>query len=122
MTKTSATIRRAPRPALSDRAARKVLDLARQLHDDTPADTVDSLVRRACRAVGIKPSVVAAQRFGAFALLQQEWDERVLRVMSPVTADWQPPPEDARPSADILNEAVAALEAFCDSDDETVAA
>ena len=114
MTKLISAPARRVRPALSDKTARKITDLAREITPDTDPVIVENITRRACRAIGIPFSDVAGQRFGAFAAAQRDWDARIDRVLSRDLAT--PLPDGSAPTHELLNVAASALTAFLDSD------
>lgn len=114
MTKLISAPARRVRPALSDTTARKITDLARQITPGTDAATIDNLTRRACKAAGIKFSILAVQTFSVFADAQRAWDERIDRVLSRDLAE--PLPDGARATHELLSDASTALRVFLDCD------
>ena len=114
MTKLVSAPARRVRPALSDRTARKLTELAREIAPDTDPTIVENVTRRACRAAGFRYTDDALVAFRTYADLQREWDVRIDRVLSRDLSKAEPPDEN-RPTHLILNEASAALVAFLDS-------
>ena len=101
------------RPVLTDRLARKLHALARELVKTDDPVIAESLTRRACRAAGFKFDDRAGELFADYARTGDAWDKRVEFVMTPHD---KPLPADAIPSGVLLEDAVAALTAFVDYD------